>query len=110
MNVIPRTEEATEKLLKHRFPDDFILDDACFALQRAKGMIGLIGDVACMGMGPAPYHEVNLNNIERTAKEAEMNIKDAIIMIEDLCNTRMEAERNVAGNFQEVKTPEEAVN
>ncbi|MFK5947797.1 MAG: hypothetical protein QM500_03370 [Methylococcales bacterium] len=84
MSQLKRTQNANEKLLDNRFPDDGLLDDIVFSLSRAQGIVGLINDAANLAQMANGGHEITMDNLERATREVEMSIKDALIMMDDL--------------------------
>ena len=75
-----KTEEAGKKLLAERYQESTIdaIDDC---LDRADGMAGLIANVAALNNNGV-FH-TNPKHIEHTARALQMEIKDAIIMLND---------------------------
>ena len=93
MKEIIRTAKANEELLKQRFQNDRFIDDMLETLHRAKGLAGFIGDAACLSQGPDPYHEIDLKNLERTVNTLELEIKDAIVILNDYWQQQSYARR-----------------
>lgn len=79
----PKTAKTKEDLLDNHFPDKDLYEDIYSTLINAKGMAGLIFDVASMGEYTECRHEMKPENLRSTAKQIETLIKDAIIMLDD---------------------------
>jgi len=82
MSTITRTQEAINKLSEHRH-DGESLESIHTCLRRAAGIAGFVGDIACASQGPSAYHEINFENLEHTTKALELELQDAIIILED---------------------------
>lgn len=77
-----RTEQANQNLLEERYRGANI-DTIDNCLARAEGMAGLLADVSALSH--ASHYQANPEHLEYTARALQMEIKDAIIMINDFC-------------------------
>ena len=78
----PKTAKTKEELLDNHFPEKDLYEDITSTLINAKGMAGLIFDVASMGEYTECRHEMHLENLKSTAQQVETLIKDAMIMLD----------------------------
>lgn len=87
------TEEANKKLLTERYYSS-ILDGIENSLIRAKGISGLLVDVAVLIGDPNARHDPNPSHIEHTSRALQLEINDALTLLNDL----YEQERVAAGH------------
>ena len=87
-----KLSEATNlELANSRYGFDY-MDSMEDALRRAQGLAGMLVDTAILAQNPQAGHEINPLHLEHTVKALELEISDALTLINRLHKESKEAE------------------
>ena len=76
----PLSQKTNQELASSRYGHDY-MESVEDALRRAQGIAGLLIDSAIMAQNPQAGHEIHALHLEHTVKSLELEISDALILV-----------------------------